>query len=370
MLNKEQFSAFKLEISTFGNIPISSKNCGIGCIFCKVHTDPVLKRYPPLPEISLEDLYNGFKHVDVMSKYVRLGAGVLVAPHTDPFLHPLIYDFIKHTTDYFPKKIVTTVTTGSYIEESKVDFLNSISNFGIDLSLITMQEIRETIVPKATRERINYLLQNAKLNKVTLMFTGSLDNLKRDLDLLYSLGIDKKSKEILVRRIEYTSFSQNILNPISDKSINGYEECISYLNKEHPRIIFTVPILTDAFRGGNNEYFQQAEDRLAIQKQRIDNEQDTVFEVVCPESSYEYFTHSYTGYSNVFVHLIKNQLYGGSVTVAGLLNHSDIKSQLKPQYKNSFLVLPYEMYNHEHCDITGQPVTELENIFKREIWKI
>jgi hypothetical protein len=101
-----------------------------------------------------------------------LGAGVLVAPHTDPYLHPLIYDFIKHTADFFPKKMITTVTTGSYIEESQLDFLHSIPNFGIDLSLITMQEERETIVPNATRERINYHLRHAPLNKVTLMFTG------------------------------------------------------------------------------------------------------------------------------------------------------------------------------------------------------
>ena len=39
VLNKEQFDAFRMEIATFGNIPILSKYCGIGCVFCKVHTD-------------------------------------------------------------------------------------------------------------------------------------------------------------------------------------------------------------------------------------------------------------------------------------------------------------------------------------------
>jgi hypothetical protein len=370
MLTQEQFNAFKLEIATFGNIPISSKNCGIGCIYCKVHSDPILKRYPPIPEISLEDLYEGFKYVDSTSKYLRLGAGVLVAPHTDPYLHPLIYDFIKHTADFFLKKKVTTVTTGSYIEESKIDFLKSIPNFGIDLSLITMQENREVIVPRATRSRLNFLLKNAQpiLNKVTLMFSGNLDYLKRDLDLLHSLGIDENSKHILVRRIEHTAFSRNNLNTISYDSIKGYEECIRFLNINYPNIVFTVPILKDAYRGGSNEYFEQAEERISILKQRIDNELNINFEIICSESGFDYFTQSFKDYENVTVHLITNQLYGGSVTVSGLLNHSDIKDQLNPKWSDSILVLPYEMYNHEHCDITGQSVNELEKLYNREIW--
>ena len=42
------------------------------------------------------------------------------------------------------------------------------------------------------------------------MFTGDLDVLKRDLELLYSLDIDSKAKEILVRRIEYTDFQDKV----------------------------------------------------------------------------------------------------------------------------------------------------------------
>ena len=96
-MTEEQLKAYILEISTFGNIPISSKNCGIGCIYCKVHTDPVLKRFPSLPDITEEDLYYGFQFVDKESEYLRLGAGVLVAPKTDPYLHPDIYKFIEIT---------------------------------------------------------------------------------------------------------------------------------------------------------------------------------------------------------------------------------------------------------------------------------
>ena len=54
--------------------------------------------------IDKEDLIEGFKYINPKVNYVRLGAGVLVAPHTDPFLHPSIYEFIKLTSDHFPPK--------------------------------------------------------------------------------------------------------------------------------------------------------------------------------------------------------------------------------------------------------------------------
>src|SRR5690348_2942885 len=100
-MTPEEFYAFSYEIINWGNIPISSKNCGIGCIFCKVHKDPILKRFSKLPEISLDDLYEGFKFINDSHNFVRLGAGVMVAAHTDPYLHPHIYEFINHASQYF-----------------------------------------------------------------------------------------------------------------------------------------------------------------------------------------------------------------------------------------------------------------------------
>lgn len=255
VLDKEQFDAFRMEIATFGNIPILSKYCGIGCVFCKVHTDSYLGQYPKIPMIDEEDLINGFKYINSNVNYVRLGAGVLVAPHTDPFLHPKIYDFIKIASDYFPQKKITTVTTGAYIREDKVDFLNSISNYGVDLSLITMQEQREAIIPRSERERTMFLLKYAPLNKCTLMFTGNLEEIKRDLELLHELGVHKRVRQILVRRMEHTAISQPRLKQLSQKCIDNYEKCITWVKANYPNVIFTVPILKDVFRGGNNQLF-------------------------------------------------------------------------------------------------------------------
>lgn len=74
VLNQEQFDAFRMEIATFGNIPILSQYCGIGCVFCKVHTDSYLGHYPKIPMIDKEDLIKGFAFINPNVNYVRLGA--------------------------------------------------------------------------------------------------------------------------------------------------------------------------------------------------------------------------------------------------------------------------------------------------------
>lgn len=369
-MTQEEFKAFSYEIINWGNIPISSKNCGVGCIFCKVHRDPILKRFPKLPEITLEDLFEGFKFINDSHNFVRLGAGVMVAAHTDPYLHPLIYDFIKSASNYFPQKKITTVSTGSYIEEDKIDYLLSIPNFGIDLSLVTMQEQRETIVPRPTRERLETLLREGPIRKISLMFTGDLDALKRDLDMLIGLNWHIKAREILVRRVEYTKFSPERLNEISYKSIDGYESCVTYLKANYPFVKFTVPYLSDVYLDGEeNEYLTQGKERLRTLKEKFKSESQQHFNVICPESSYKYFKEELRESHNTDVYLVKNELYGGSVTIAGLLNHEDIINQYNPTITNAITVLPYEMYDHEAKEITGQHISELETFYNSKIWK-
>lgn len=369
-MTPDEFYAFSYEIKNWGNIPISSQNCGIGCRFCKVNADPILKRFAKIPIISIEELFKGFEFINDSHNYVRLGAGVFVAPHTDPFLHPQIYDFIKAASEYFPDKGIRTVTTGSYIKENKVDFLNSIPNFGIDLSLITMQSKREYIIPNATRKRVEFLLKNAPLKKISLMFTGSFEDLKADIDLLLDLGWHDKGQEILVRRIEYTFLSQGELFDISEKSIKTYRECIAFLTENYPMVKFTVPYLSDEYRGGDNEYFVDAEIRLDKIIQLGKENMNRKIIILLAESAYKFFNSKLENIPNISTFLVKNKLYGGSVTVAGLLNHGDIKTQYFPETKPDIIVLPYEMYDKENNEITGESISELEKHFNTSVWKV
>ena len=189
----------------------------------------------------------------------------------------------------------------------------------------------------------------------------------QDLELLHKLGVQNKVRQILVRRIEHTETSQPKLKKLSQACIEGYEECITWVKQNYPNVIFTVPILKDVFRGGNNEYFIEAEERISMQKEIIKSfPNDTFINLISPLSGYEYFKKSYEDMPNVKVNLINNHLYGGSVSVAGLLNHGDIKEQFKPE-RNDVMILPSEMYNSEDVDILGEPREELSRYYKAKV---
>ncbi len=82
------------------------------------------------------------------------------------------------------------------------------------------------------------------------MFTGELDEIKRDLELLHELDVHKKVRQILVRRMEHTATSQDRLKVLSQSCIDKYEDCISWVKQNYPDVIYTVPILADVYRGG------------------------------------------------------------------------------------------------------------------------
>jgi hypothetical protein len=69
---------------------------------------------------------------------------------------------------------------------------------------------------------------------------------------------------------------------------------------------------------------------------------------------------------NVKTNLIENHLYGGSVSVAGLLNHGDIREQFRPG-KNDVMIMPYEMYNSDGVDLQGERMEDLEKYYGAKI---
>jgi len=368
-LNYQELQAFIYEIRNWNNIPLSSKNCSVGCIFCKVGKDPILLRFPQIPDITLDDLYVGFRHLDLEYHTVRLGAGLLVAPHSDPFLHPLIYDFICHTSKAFPDKRIRTVTTGSYISPVMLSEMHSVGNFGIELSLVTMQPSREMMMVKSARETLEVLLREAPIRKISLIFDGSVDNLRRDLDYLFKLGWHERAEEILVRRMEHTKYANSVLLEYSTRSILNYGLAVELMRTEYRWAKYTIPILDDNLRGPCQEYFDEADDRIGILSERFAQEKDRIFTVAAPTSSHSYFKKRLGRYQNVRTILVPHLTYGGSVTVSGLLTNNDIKlvERAVPRGKDHVLVLPREMYDREQCDITGEHLSVLQTLLG-EVW--
>ena len=368
MMNEEQKQAFLYEIVNWNNIPITSRSCKVGCIFCKVNHDPALRRYPAIPNIELSELFEGFEYLDPNYRFVRLGAGVLVAPHSDPFIHPDIIKFLEITSKQFPLKTVVTVTTGSHIKPEYLPQLNAISNYGIDLSLITLQEPRESLMALPTRPVIENLLKYGPVRKISLMFTGSIEELDMDLRILDKLDLISKVEEVLVRRIEVTNGAPKKLKEISFKSVSNYPRAVSFVRQNWPSIKCTIPYLTPEYKYHDTEYFQEADSRIQeIIKYVTAQSSGHNTMVLTPDSTYEYFSQALSMYPGCKVVRVKNHTYGGSVTVSGLLTNDDFFVSIQSLKKHSQIILPREAYDSEGNDLFGKSFKALAGSQQHEI---
>ena len=355
MFSEEQWNAFRYEIENWNNIPITDQVCGVGCIFCKLTGDPAMKRFPQMPTITMEELLKGFSYINSEYKYVRLGAGVMVSTKTDPFLHPQIYEFIEAACKQFPNNKVTTVTTGSYIDLDKISFLKSLPNYGIDLSLNTMNRLmRSKLMMLTTYAKIQRILAEGPLNKISLVFTENIEILREDLELLKSYGLPRNGGEILVRRLEHTKNSPQALKKISEMSISGFSRCAEFLKMNYPYAKYTVPELNELYKDGTKSYFKRACQLVAQMKNLFNTNKKIHYVVLSPDSMYEFLEKELKEEENVKIHRIPNSTYGGSVTVSGLLTNQDIRNEKNRIPKGDTYMLPKLMYDNLGLDLLGE----------------
>ncbi|HPQ72065.1 MAG TPA: DUF512 domain-containing protein [bacterium] len=327
-----------------------------------------MRRFPSIPDIEIDDLIDGFNYLDPSYRFVRLGAGVLVAPHSDPFIHPNIVNLIKYTAEHFRKKTVTTVTTGSHITPNHLSALQQISNYGIDLSLITMQASRERLMAYSTREKMLFLLREGPIRKISLMFTGSVEELEQDLDLLASLGLFDRVEEILVRRMENIDGASNALRTACDNSIENYPVAAQVLRERWPQIKFTIPYLSSEYWHARTEYFNEADARIEVIRNRIEGDCTTKqFWILTPDSSFAYFSNALTPFPQCAVHRVPNRTFGGSVTVSGLLTNNDFSEVLSEAPPTVTAILPMEAFDKNGDDLFGISFRILEEKHKCHI---
>ena len=76
------------------------------------------------------------------------GASRLAA---EPFSHPKVYKYLEVLCNKFPYHKISVTTTGVLIRKDKVDFLNSLKNLYLHISINSLQkEAREEIMPYFT----------------------------------------------------------------------------------------------------------------------------------------------------------------------------------------------------------------------------
>jgi hypothetical protein len=204
------------------------------------------------------------------------------------------------------------------------------------------------------------LLMEAPIRKISLMFTGDIDDLARDLDMLVSGHVDIRCEQILVRRIEHTRSSPRVLKDISNKSIAHYPQATQFIRTNFPGVEYTVPYLDGRFP--REEYEKEAEERLEMVGEHLDYLGSRRSLLVVPESTASFFRTHMKSHPHARIHVARNQSYGGSVTVGGLLTNEDLALALASQdAAPEVLIVPKEMYDRDDDDLAGTARTGFES---------
>jgi len=362
MLNELQKTEFLFNIHDSNSIITGGRTsgehyCPVNCVFCICDGDnPGIDS--KIPFIEMDELKEGLKFVDWNNKDVYLGDGITKLS-AEAFAHPKIYDILEYTCRNLPDHRITIMTTGILIKEDKIDFLNSLKNLNISISVNTLQEEeRKKIMPHPETEKVRILLRHLKRVTVQLLDMGDNNILQADINEIQCLN--REIKTVQLRRIEHSKFHTEEVIALSKKSINNYDNAVMYLQEHCPNSTYWDPYL---------KYDLYNAKRMSIVYSYLSNICDFLsknrnrnYLFCAAESSYNLWKVWLNGFKNVKTILVKNNTYGGSITVAGLLTFDDMTQAVKQFDTTNIqtILLPKVMLNKSFSDLNGKTIVEFE----------
>jgi NifB/MoaA-like Fe-S oxidoreductase len=361
MLNERQKTEFFFNIHDTNSIITGGRTtggyyCPVNCVFCMCKGDnPDIDS--KIPFIEMEELKEGLRFINWKNKQVYLGDGISKLS-AEAFAHPKIYDILDYTCKNLPDHEITIMTTGIMIREDKINYLNSLKNLIISISVNTLQEAeRKKIMPHPETEKVKILINRLERVGVQLLDMGSVDILKADLTDIYSL---KKIEKFQLRRIEHSKFHTEEVVDLSKKSISNYENSLLYVQKSYPQSTYWTPYLRYDLK--NSSKLTGIYSYLSSVCNFLSNHKDKKYLFCSAESSYDLWSIWLRGIENVSVCEVKNNTYGGSITVAGLLTFEDVAETIKKTNITgiSGLLLPKIMLNSAFTDLNGTTIIDFE----------
>jgi hypothetical protein len=359
MLNDKQRAEFFFNIHDTNSIITGGRTtggyyCPVNCIFCMCKGDnPDINSM--IPFIEMDELKEGLRFIDWKNKKVNLGDGITKLS-AEAFAHPRIYDILEYTCKNLPDHQVSIMTTGVLIKEDKIEFLNSLKNLYISISVNTLQENeRKKIMPHPETEKIKTLLKRLKSVGVQLLDMGDNEILKADIEELKKVN---KADNFQLRRIEHSKYHIDEAVTLSKQSIVNYDKSVHYIQDNFPDATYWTPYLRYDLR--NPRKMQGVFTYLAEICDFLNKNKTKKYLFCAAESSYELWDIWLRGFKNVKVKLIKNDTYGGSVTVAGLLTFDDMSKTLKQTDLSNIqgLLLPRIMLNKAFADLNGKTIVD------------
>ena len=210
----------------------------------------------------------------------------------------------------------------------------------------------------SAREKMRELLRHAPIRKVSLIFLGDLDGLRRDIDGILKINPNIGIHSIMVRRLEHAAPASGMLLELSHKSTENYLRAVELIHREYDGVEYTIPHLDERLRHPRIEYFNDAEERMDALLPVLDAFSAPV--ICAPESSYKFVQHRFRNREAVSVLRVPNRTYGGSISVAGLLTGKDLVSAWKASCaRGDIAVVPREMFDKGRRDMRRQSVADI-----------
>jgi organic radical activating enzyme len=352
MLSRDQYRQFLLSARLTNTIPLGSA-CGLRCVFCSSKSDIPGAR-TIIPQITKEEFEECLDFLDLQHRPFVTLAGSEIVMYGEPFLHPLLLEFVEIINQRYPWVDVGVETSGAHCSPRLVKGLNRVRNLAVSVSVNTMDEqARRTYMGVDARRSVRRLLDSGlPIRAVHLTDFGEIDILLRDLDVLQPNG---RVEAFVIRRIDYTRFSSPEGRALAHRSMAAYHEHLRLVDdhSDDPRLMAQLLDL-DAAVGRFGGMQRTAADGAVA---RLLDRHGTDLYMCCPDSSYAYLRRKL---GDMRLVRVPNLTFGGSVVCAGLLTFRDLRSALLggsgggPVAVGSLVGIPANMLNPNTQDLFGE----------------
>lgn len=375
-LTKEQYPYF-VKDALRGAIVVGG-TCTTGCIFCACNVShKAINRSNWINFISKEDLISVIPMVgklvhtpeiveqankDGIPLGISFGDGNYFSS-CEPFLHPEYPQLIEIVNDYLPNYVKYTATVGKGINPDHYELFRR-SNMSFYVSVNSMhQETRNRLMrSKDDFNSVKHFLKNAHdiIYRVSLMFSGDVDELKRDIEKLYKLHPSYENKSIRLWLPDYSKYSNDVAKQLYADAKTDWHEAVNILYSMNKQPLPSVPSMTDGafpatiphseFHHHRKEFDRRIKEVIYKIHDYEINLQDVGF--IIPESSWDYSKKWGEVINRIFA---KNISFGGSYVISALLSKNDVVAAIKDKpYK--YYVLPSEIFDEFGEDIAGNRI--------------
>ena len=359
-LTKEQYLLFIKDAMRL-NIVLGG-GCNNNCTFCFLKSK--LGRPSYINYISIEDLRSCIDFIEIVltqnnDKTINFGDGSLLLS-CEPFKHPQYLELLREVNILLPGIKKKSATVGKGINPDWYDELKK-SNINYHVSVITFDEDkrREIIKSKDDYSGMMNFLKECKeiITKISLIHTGDLDVLKRDIETLHSIDDHYKNIPIRFGLPDYSKFHPEDARILFNKAHSTWHEANKIICSLHPACIPAIRSLSD-FPLGVSRVLEEERNKFDNRMTAIINQiksmdislKDVGF--LFPESSYEYSAKY--DVNRIFV---KNNSNGGSYVISYFVAKDDVYKAIE-NLNFKLYVISKNVFDDFGRDIAGNKITD------------